>query len=84
MTERPSRCGRPLCAGRWGDRRSPRRARCVCLGVLGCGRTELQVIEWTPDPATASVEDVGVDHGGADAAVAEELLNGADVITVFQ
>ena len=31
-----------------------------------------------------SVEDVGVDHRGANVFVAEELLNGADVVAVFQ
>ena len=31
----------------------------------------------------ASVEDVGVDHGGGDVAVAEELLDGTDVAAVF-
>ena len=32
----------------------------------------------------AAVEDVGVDHGGADAPVAEELLNGPDVVAADQ
>ena len=32
------------------------------------------------DAEGAAVEDVGVDHGGGDVAVAEELLDGADVV----
>jgi hypothetical protein len=35
----------------------------------------------TPAPA---VEHMGVDHSRADVAVAEELLNGADVVTVLE
>jgi len=36
------------------------------------------------DACGAQVEDVGVDHGGADIAVAEELLDGPDVMVVLQ
>ena len=32
-------------------------------------------------PATAHVEDVGVDHGCLDIFVTEQLLDGADVVT---
>lgn len=32
----------------------------------------------------ASVEDVGVDHCGGDVAVAQELLDGADVVARFE
>ena len=35
-------------------------------------------------PATAPIQDVGVDHGGTDVAVAEELPYGADVVAIFQ
>jgi hypothetical protein len=36
------------------------------------------------DAEGAAIEDVGVDHGGRDVAVAEELLDGADVVSGFQ
>ena len=36
------------------------------------------------DPARPSVQDVGVDHRGAHVAVAEELLDGADVVTILE
>jgi len=32
----------------------------------------------------AAVEHVGVDHGGLDVVVAEELLDGADVVAVAE
>ena len=35
-------------------------------------------------PRPASVEDVGVDHGGFEAFVAEEFLDGADVLAGLQ
>ena len=37
-------------------------------------------VEGAPDAERAAVEDVGVDHGGGDVAVAEEFLDGADVV----
>jgi hypothetical protein len=37
-------------------------------------------IEWAADAERSSVQDVGVDHGGGDVAVAEEFLDGADVV----
>ncbi len=36
------------------------------------------------DAETGSVEDVSVDHGGADVFVAEEFLHGANVVAVLQ
>jgi Phage integrase, N-terminal SAM-like domain len=36
------------------------------------------------DAGRAAVEDVGVDHGGGDVAVAEKFLDGSDVGAVFQ
>ena len=33
---------------------------------------------------TAAVEHVGVDHGGGDVAVTEQLLDGADVVAAFE
>ncbi len=42
------------------------------------------LIERAPDTEAAAVEDVGVDHGRTDVAVAEELLDGSDVVARFQ
>ena len=36
------------------------------------------------DAGGAAVEDVGVDHGGADIAVAEQLLHGANIGPVLE
>jgi hypothetical protein len=41
-------------------------------------------VEWAADAAGAVSEDVGVDHCGADVAVAEELLDGADVVAALE
>ena len=38
----------------------------------------------TDDAVAAAVEDVSVDHGGADILVAQQLLHGPDVVAVFQ
>lgn len=48
-------------------------------GVVG--RSE--IVEGTADAGRAFVEDMSVDHGGFDVAVAEEFLNGSDVVAVF-
>jgi len=40
---------------------------------------EPEAVGGPKDAGGASVEDVSVDHGGGDVAVAEELLDGADV-----
>ena len=36
------------------------------------------------DGTAAAVEDVGVDHSGTDVAVAEQLLDGANVVAGFE
>jgi hypothetical protein len=38
------------------------------------------LVEGAADGEGATIEDVGVDHGGGDVAVTEELLDGADVV----
>ena len=43
-----------------------------------------QGVRGAPYSHPALVEDVGVNHRGPDARVAEELLDGADVVAVFQ
>jgi hypothetical protein len=45
--------------------------------------SEGALVEGAADAEGAAVEDVGVDHRGGDVAVAEELLNGADVVCRF-
>ena len=39
----------------------------------------LQVIQWTTYRQPASIQHMGVDHGGADIGVAQQFLHGADV-----
>ena len=41
-------------------------------------------IEGTADTPGASVEDVGVDHRGADIFVAQQFLDCADVVAVIE
>ena len=41
-------------------------------------------VEGAADAGGAAVEDVGVDHGGRDILVAQELLDGADVVAVLE
>jgi hypothetical protein len=44
----------------------------------------MESVEGAEDASPAPVEDVGVDHGDGDVAVAEELLDGADVVAGFE
>ena len=43
-----------------------------------------EAIDGAPDAEAASVEDVEVEGGGLDVFVAEEFLDGADVVAVFE
>ena len=38
------------------------------------------LVEWTAHPEAPAIQDVGVDHRGADAVVAEQFLHGANVV----
>ena len=51
-------------------------------GVLG-GASRRRV-QRAPHTAASAVEHVGVDHRGADVTVAEQLLDGAHVVAVFE
>ena len=42
------------------------------------------VVGGAADGEGSAVEDMGVDHRGADVVVTEELLHGADVVAVFE
>ncbi len=48
-----------------------------------CPPGGVSVVEGAADGASAFVEHVRINHGGADIAVAEQLLDGADVVAVF-
>src|SRR5262245_43355879 len=48
------------------------------------GGHALQAIQRAEDATATPVEDVGVDHGGIHVGVAEQLLNGADVVALLQ
>src|SRR2546425_506667 len=41
-------------------------------------------VEGAADATATAVEDMGVDHGGGDVAVAEQLLDGSDVVAALQ
>jgi len=49
----------------------------------GVRSEEAETVGGAQDAGRAPVEDVGVDHGGGHVAVAEELLDGADVGAVL-
>jgi hypothetical protein len=44
----------------------------------------LESIERALHAGGAALEDVGVDHGGADVGMAEEFLDGADIVAGFE
>src|SRR5213593_719528 len=80
------------CAGRWSSRWGLPSGRSARGSGFGSGRTSLRrigglmrspavaFVQGAADTAAAAIEDVGVDHGGADVAVADELLDGPDVV----
>ena len=49
-----------------------------------CSTREFFNVQWAAHGERSAVEYVGVDHRGADILVAEQLLDGADVATVFE
>lgn len=52
--------------------------------LIRTGINASKAIEGASDAAGAFVEYVGVDHGCADVGVAQEFLDGTDVVTVFK
>ncbi|MGH3431143.1 MAG: hypothetical protein ACRDQZ_26840 [Mycobacteriales bacterium] len=48
--------------------------------AIGGGWLRREAVGRAFDTAPAAVEHVGVDHGGLDVAMAEDLLHGADVV----
>ena len=49
----------------------------------GSALQEAEAVGGAEDAGGTAVEDVGVDHGGGDVAVAKEFLDGADVGAVL-
>ena len=54
----------------------------ITQGCVICRGRE--VVSGAADGEGSAVEDMGVDHRGADVVVTEELLHGADVVAVFE
>ena len=52
------------------------------LGLSWSG--ELHNVGWTHNSESAAVENVGIDHGGADMSVNEQFLDDANVIAAFE
>jgi hypothetical protein len=50
---------------------------------LGAG-SEVEPVQRAPHAATSPVQHVGVDHGRSYAPVAQELLDGADVVAILE
>ena len=55
----------------------------VGMAERGRGRSRL-AIQGAFNGQAAAVKDVGVDHGGLDVLVAEQLLDGADVVAALE
>jgi hypothetical protein len=47
-------------------------------------RMDHSSIEWTTDRASAAIENMGIYHGRAHVAVAEQFLDGPDVVAILQ
>ena len=58
--------------GRFVSRIPSARGRCVLA------------VEWAAYAKATAIEDVGIDHDGADVSVAQQILDGADVVAVVQ
>jgi len=58
--------------------------------ILGIGYWELGIRYWLLgvegafDGGGASIENVGVDHGGFNVFVTKQFLDGADIVAIFQ
>lgn len=61
---------------------TPAYSRAFCLPPASSCREH--PVDGTPDGSGATIEDMRVDHRRGDIAVSEQLLYGADVITVLQ
>ena len=48
------------------------------------GITSGEPIHWTEHASWSPIENMGIDHGGFDVLVAEQLLNGADIVAVLE
>ena len=47
-------------------------------------RDDVEVVERAADAEAAAVEDVGVNHGGGNIAMAEQFLDCSNVVACFQ
>ena len=56
----------------------------VSLCRLQSARIDPKLIRRTMNSLTAAIQDMGIDHRGADISVPQELLNGPGVVSVFQ
>jgi hypothetical protein len=54
------------------------------LVLFGCFRVFSKSVQWTLHATGAALEHVGVDHGRADVGVAEQFLDGADIVAGFE
>ncbi len=55
----------------------------ILLGSQTIGAPS-ELIRWAADPSPPSIENVDIRHRGAYIPVSEQLLNGPDVVAVFQ
>jgi len=52
--------------------------------VWTVARVNRSLVERTADRQAAAIQNVGIDHGGLDILVAEEFLNGSDIVPGFE
>ena len=87
MTVEPGKRNRLFCLLWWGnvgrDEGGARNAPDEGPGSRRRAEDEGR-IEWAQDASSTSIEHVGVDHGRADVRVAEQLLDGAEVVARLQ
>jgi len=53
-------------------------------GRPGSGGRKLKAVQRTEHPMAAAIQHMGINHGGGDIGVTQELLDGADVVAAFQ
>src|SRR5204862_2460113 len=85
-TDLPLLCG--LCKS-LRRRRIPRAARrrqprFMCEAAQPTQTRPLQTICWSPDAQSTSIEDMCVNHRGADVRMAEQFLNSSNVVPVLE
>src|SRR5713226_5405941 len=65
------------------EKHDPTHCTIVSLCRLRSARVNPNLIRRTMNSLTAAIQDMGIDHRGTDISVAQELLNGPDVVAIL-